>query len=147
MNVKVYTLIPGMLGECYLKLKERANRFGANAFKVEENDIFTYGSEKYISIKCYFIRQENRAANMRLFNDNSIYLFGFLGYHTEIEGYEVAVNEEEFIMGALSFRKFTFTDKESLTLFLGSKSRGAYETIVISDGMKPKFYYFNMVKG
>ncbi|MEO9533273.1 MAG: hypothetical protein ABJG68_10065 [Crocinitomicaceae bacterium] len=147
LTVKFDTVIPGMLGECFLELKEKSNRFGANAFKVNNNDIFIYGNEKYISISCFFIRQENRAENMALFNENSIYLFGFLAYHTEIEGYEVTLNEEEMIIGELSFRKYEYEDKEDVNLLLGSKSRGAYESVKIEEGMKPKFYYFNMVKG
>jgi hypothetical protein len=90
---------------------------------------------------------EDRNENLALFNSNCIYLFGFLGFHSEIEGYNVAVNDQDFVMRARSYRKFEFLDDQKINLLLGSKSRGDSKTIHIHDGMKPKYYYFNMVKG
>jgi hypothetical protein len=147
LTVKFDTVIQGMLGECFKQLKEKSNRFGANAFTVVNKDIFIYGSEKYISIKCYFIHQENRGENLNLFNEKSIYLIGFLGYHYAIEGYEVKLDEKEMVLYELSFMKFSYENKKLVKLLLGSKSRGANQTVKIKEDMKPHFFYFNMVKG
>lgn len=146
-TVKFDTIIHGMLGECYKILQERANRFGANSYRVLNSNLLSNNEEKYISIEVFWNRMEDRDENQSHFISNTLYLFGYLGYHSEIDGYKVAINDQEFVMRALTFRKFEFLDDQKISLTLGSKSRGDSKTIHIRDGMKPKYFYFNMVRG
>ena len=147
MTVQFDTIIPGMLGECFKQLKEKATRLGASGFKVNESDLESFGEQKFISISSYWIRMEDRGENHKLFNDNKVYLFGLLGFHQSIDGYPVTVNDAEFTIHELSYREYEFLDDQRIHLMLGSKSRGAHEHLHVKDGMRPKFYYFNMVKG
>jgi hypothetical protein len=147
LTIKFDTAKTGMIGECYKLLKEKANRFGANGFRVKESDIYKLGRDKFITISAYWIRMENRAENLKLMNDNTVYLFGLIGHHSAIPGYEVTVGEDKMIMNELSYKKFTYENKNQVLLRVGSKSRGAEKRVTISDGMKPKFYYFHMIKG
>jgi hypothetical protein len=146
-TIRFDSVIPGMIGETYKMLKEKTNRFGGNSFKVTDSDIFTFGDNKYVSISTYWIRMENRKENEELFKQNTIYLFGLLGHHSEIPGYDVAVNDDEFIMLELSYRQYEFEDDTKVILKLGSNMRGHETHIHIKDGMFPKFYFFNQVKG
>lgn len=141
------TVIPGMIGETYKKLKERANKFGANAFTVDESDIFSLGKSKYITMKVYWIRMEDRGENLNLHKENKVYLFGLLGYHNEIDGYEVALQDKDFIMHALTYREFQYPPKSTVTVQLGSKTRGTTTSFLMEENMFPKFFYFSMVKG
>lgn len=145
-TIKFDTIIPGMLGECYKRLKERSNRFGANAFKVKESDIFTTTGEKYIRISCYWVRMENRSENLTLFKEPKVYLFGFLAYHSSIDGYDVVLNGEQLLLKELTYREYEFKSGEKIHLRLGTKSRGAEKHIIIDEDEYAKFYYFTLVK-
>ena len=147
LRVEFDTVLKGMIGESYKELKEKANRFGANSFSVEESDIYSFGKTKFIDLKVYWLRMEDRGDNMALHRSNDVYLFGFLGYHQEIEGYEVEIQEEDFTMRALTYRHYSYPVKTDVTVQLGSKIRGAKTSFKMHERMYPKFLYFNMVKG
>jgi hypothetical protein len=147
LTVKFDTVIPGMIGESFKLLKNKANRFGANSFQVSESDIYTEGNDKFISIKIFWLRMEDRATNDSLFRSTDVYLFGLLGHHQEIEGYEVSLGDDSFTMHALSCRKHSYQVGEEILLQLGTKVRGASVQIKIREYMYPKFYYFSMLRG
>jgi hypothetical protein len=147
LTVSFDTVIPGMIGESYKLFKARAHKFGANAFKVKDSDVLTQGGSKYISVSVYWLRMEDRKENDTLFRSNDIYLFGFLGHHEEIAGYEIELNKEDFILVALTFRKTTFLEGDRVSLQLGSKVRGTAVEFSVREGMYPKYYYFQMVRG
>lgn len=147
ITVEFDTIIPGMIGECFKQLQEKANKLGATSFKVTSSDIESIGDAKFISISTYWLRMEDRGENLNLYNDNKVYLFGLLGYHESIAGYPITVNDAEFIVHGLTYHEYEFLDDQRINILLGSKSRGAREHLHIKDGMRPKFYYFNMVKG
>lgn len=148
-NIKVSfdTVIPGMIGESYFELKDRANQFGANAYKILASDIYKIGQDKFIEIGVYWIRMEDRNENLLLHHSHSIYVFGFLGFHQDIPGYDVKVQETEFVMQSLTYKVSTFPVKTKVTVQLGTNSRGSKVECYIEERMFPKFYYFNMVKG
>ncbi|MFT4601764.1 MAG: hypothetical protein ACI857_001947 [Arenicella sp.] len=147
LTIKFDTASDGMIGECYKLLKTKANRFGANAFKVKESDVYKRGRGKFITISTYMIRMENRVENLSLMNSNTVYLFGLLGHHSSIPGYKVLVNEQDHMINELTYFKLDCMDKEKIYIRLGSKSRGAEKRLAIEEGMRPKFFYFHMVKG
>jgi hypothetical protein len=145
--VEFDTVIPGMIGESYKKLKEKANKYGANGFKVKESDIFKKGRNKHIIISVYWIRMEHRGENLELHKDLKVYLFGFLGHHLLIDGYQVKIQDESITLHSLTYRVFAYPSKTDVIIQLGSKSRGAKTSFKMEEGMYPKFFYFNMVKG
>lgn len=147
LRVEFDTVLRGMIGESYSELKKKANRYGANAFSVIGSDIYTFGQEKYIDLRVFWLRMEDRGENMAMHRSNDVYLFGFLGYHLEIEGYDVQIQDNDFIMRSLSYRHYTYPIKTDVTLQLGSKVRGANTSFKMEERMYPKFFYFNMVKG
>lgn len=147
LTVTFDTIIPGMLGESYNLLKSRANKFGANAFRVKESNIFDTGPDKFISISTFWLHMEDRDSNEVLFHAPEVYLFGFLGYHEEIDGYEVSINKKDYTMHALTFRKESFSDNERIDLQLGSKARGTSVEFEVSEKKEPRYYYFSMVRG
>lgn len=147
ITVEFDTIIPGMIGECFKELKEKANRLGASGFRVTDSDLESIGDQKFISISAYWLRMEDRDENYLLSHSNTIYLFGLLGYHQSISGYPISLNDSEFIVHGLTYHSYEFMDDQRIHLLLGSKSRGASEHIHIKDGMKPRFFYFNLVKG
>ncbi|MBD3636661.1 MAG: hypothetical protein HUJ25_04910 [Crocinitomicaceae bacterium] len=147
LRVEFDTVLRGMIGESYKELKEKANQFGANGFKVNASNIYKSGKDKYIEISVYWIRMENRNENLELFKDNKVYLFGFLGYHQDIDGYDVEIQDESFIMRALTYREYSYPPKTDVTLALGSKIRGTEISFKMEERMFPKFFYFNMIKG
>jgi hypothetical protein len=147
MTIRFDTASTGMIGECYKILKEKANRYGANGFRVKDSDIYKKGKGKFITISTFWVRMETRASNLKLINENAVYVFGLLGHHSAIPGYEITVNDKEFLMNELTYRKFDYQPKDKVLLRVGSKSRGAEKRITIEGGMKPKFFYFHMVKG
>ena len=73
LTVKFDTVIPGMLGECFLELKEKANRFGANAFQVTGNDIFINGSETPLKISP-FLHSWSKKTEIEFYNIKGIWL-------------------------------------------------------------------------
>lgn len=146
-KVSFDTVIPGMIWESYQSLKRKANQFGANGFSVMDSDVYTLGQKKHIEISVYWIKMENRNENLLLHQANTIYLLGFLGHHQEIEGYSIKIQDEQFVMHALSYKEFTYPVKTDVEIQLGTKSRGKKVYFKMEERMFPKYYYFNMVKG
>ena len=146
-KVSFDTVIPGMIWESYQSLKEKANQFGANGFRVKDSDVYTPGQKKHIEISVYWIKMENRNENLTLHQANKVYLFGFLGHHQEIEGYDIKIQEDRFVMHSLSYKEFSYPIKTDVEVQLGTKSRGKKVYFKMEERMFPKHYYFNMVKG
>ncbi|UKN02383.1 hypothetical protein K6119_02460 [Paracrocinitomix mangrovi] len=147
IRVEFDSIFPGTIKNCFNALKDRATKLGANGFKVTEADISSYGDNKYIEMSLYWIRMENRDENLVLHKSRDVYLFGFLGYHQEIDGYDVSIQNDEFVMPSLSFKKYAFKSKTDVTVGLGSKMRGAKTSFRIEEKMYPKFIYFKMISG
>lgn len=147
IRVEFDTIIPGIIGEAFKRVKERANKNGASGFRIIDSDIFKLGRGKYIDVAVYWVRMEDRGDLMALHQTNKVYLFGFLGHHREIQGYNVKIQDEEFIMKALTYREYEFPVKTKVAVQLGSKARGAKVHCIMEERMYPKFYYFNVVKG
>ncbi|MEZ4924259.1 MAG: hypothetical protein R2780_13890 [Crocinitomicaceae bacterium] len=147
LTVSFDTIIPGMIGETFNVLKERSNKMGANAFKVRASNIYDAGSTKYISISAFWLHMEDRDSNEVLFRSPEVYVFGFLGYHEEIDGYDIEVNKDQYVMHALTYRKRSFAAGDHVNIQLGSKTRGAEVQFKAKEDMVPKFYYFSMIRG
>ena len=147
LTITFDTIIPGMIGETYKLFKEKANRYGANSFRVRASNIYDNGPDKYVSISTYWLRMEDRDSNEVLYKNQEVYLFGFLGYHEEIDGYSVELNDQGFTMHALTFRARKFNKGERVRIHLGSKVRGSSVEFKVSEDMKSRFYYFSMMRG
>ena len=106
IRIEMDTIVRNSLENIYQMTQERANRLGANAFRVSEGDIFSFEDQKFIEFNIYHLRLENRDENRALFYSKSFYLFGFLGHHRNMEGYTVKLNGDKLLLDELSFYTF-----------------------------------------
>lgn len=141
------SILPGTLRSVFLELKDKSNRMGANSFRVTTSSIYSFGNEKSISIKSCWLRMEHREQNQELFRVPKVYIFGFLGYHRSIEGYQIKVNEEEFILKELRFRSYPLRKGQPFYIQQGSNIRGDYRNVSYEEKMQPKYFFFNKVTG
>lgn len=145
-SIEIDTLLPQTITEFYHKLAERANRLGANAFRVKGSDIFAYGENKKIEISLFYLNRENFDENNSLFVSNKVYIFGFLGYHEKISGYKILINGQKYLMEELRYMEFELPADETLTIKFYN---GVGSTKLTLHGSKePKTHYlkFNLVK-
>lgn len=147
LTVTFDTINPGTIRDIFRTFKEKATKFGANGFKVNSSDIFTIYEEKHISISTFWLRMEDRDENLNLFKEPVVYLFGFLGYHLTIEGYELKVGEEEYILSELRYRVYPLKIGQTLYVQQGGNIRGDYRNIKYEKHEFPKYLFFNRVTG
>lgn len=145
LTISIDTILPGNIETIFSMFKERSNKMGANAFRVNESDIYSAQSEKFISISIFWLKMEGRNQNLQLFKNPIIYLFGFLGYHQKIPGYELKINDAEFIMQELRYRTYNSKIGETTYLQQGSKIRGDSRSITFENNQYPKYFYFSRI--
>lgn len=141
------TIQPTTIKELYLKMNERANRFGANAFRVLKSNLITPKDTKFIELSFYFLNYEDRKKNRELFQSNDLYFFGFLGHHKNIEGYKLTVQNEKFIVQELSYKLYKPQIGETIIIKLGKGFKSDEVIIKIEKDMYPRYYRFNVYKG
>ena len=147
MSIRFGHITPVTIKEIFKAFWEKANRLGANSFRVKESDIYNEEGEKFITLEAYWLRMERRNNNVEMFHSSSVYLFGFLGHHQRLKGYEVYFNDEKLLMHELSYKKFEFTPGEEIELRIGSKSRGETVKATIKANSFPLYYYFAKTTG
>lgn len=146
-KVEFDTIRPETLKRIYGKLNLKANKIGANAFRVIKSDIYAKGCKKYIEVGLYHLRMERRDENKRLFDGKRIYLFGFLGYHQNIEGYKIEVNGKKMLLQELRYKYFELNTGETFNISLGTGIKRDEISLKIESKMSPRYYKFNLYKG
>ena len=86
------SIYPTTLKEIYNLFATKANKISGNAFRVINSDIHKQGKDKFIELGIYYLNYEDQTENLNLFENNLIYLFGFIGHHQDIEGYNLEIN-------------------------------------------------------
>ena len=147
LSVKFDTLLPETLKAAFVEFAKRANQLGANSFRVDNSDIYVVGDQKFINLKCYWLRQEYRDKNLDKFNSTNIYLFGFLAHHVKIQGYEVEFNGEEYMIQELTYHLFECSEGEDIEIRIGGGRRGDSVELEVELDMHPRYFYFSMTTG
>lgn len=145
--IELDTILPNTLKETYDKMEEKGNKLGANAFRISDSDIYAYGSNKYIRLSFYYLRKENRDANKALFERPVVYLFGFLGYHQDIQGYNIAVNREKMILEELRYKIIEPGVGNVVHVKLGKGFKANEVKTTVEAATLPRYYTFSMYRG
>ncbi|MFT5824109.1 MAG: hypothetical protein ACI8ZM_005375 [Crocinitomix sp.] len=147
IRIELDTIRPKTIKNIYKKLNIKGNKLGANAFRVIDSDIYSYGDKKFISLGIYHLRWENRDQNLSLFHGKKIYLFGFLGHHKRIGGYKVAVNGEKMLLEELRYKFIQPKVGRIVKVKLGGGLKKDAVKIEIKSNMLPRYYKFEIFKG
>ncbi len=147
LRVDFDTIYPHTINQIYRRFLVKANKLGANSFRVEGSDIYANGGDKYVKVKTYFLRQERRAANKELFYDNVVRLYGFLGHHQSIEGYDVSINDKKMLLTELRYKEIKLTIGDHLKIKILGGLRGEIVEFDVTPNLVKKYYYFELFKG
>ena len=147
IEVKMGPIQPHTIPMAFKKIQERSNILGANAFRVINSDVYSKDGNNFIEVSVFWLYREKRQDNFDLFDKNDIYLFGFLGHHKDIEGYNVSVHEEKMVIQELSYKKMPVSvdDTVNIDLRKGMKSN----TLTFVQKPRPEWEYlsFHLYKG
>lgn len=147
VRIELDTIKPQTIKTIYQKINAKGNKLGANAFRVIDSDIYSYGNKKFISLGIYHLRWEHRDENLSLFRGQNIYLFGFLGHHKKIEGYRVAVDGEKLLLEELRYKYIQPEVGHDLKVKLGNGLKKDEVKVEIEQQMLPRYYKFEVFKG
>ena len=147
VEISFDTIHPTSIKEFYRKMNEKANKLGANAFQVIASNIASTSEVKSIEMSFYFLKYENRKENKERFLSPSLYLFGFLGHHRNMEGYKIEINEQPIIVPEHSYVLLNPKIGESITIKLGKGLKHDLIRTTIEKEMFPRYYRFNVYKG
>ncbi len=148
-NVKVQfdSIYPTTITSIYNRITDKGNRIGANAFRIVDSDFYKQGEGKFIELELYYLNWENRDENRYLFQNESIYLFGFLGHHQSIEGYSIQINDQKILLKELRYKQIELTPGDLITIRLGKGIHASTIQVKYEEGMSPKYFRFNVFKG
>jgi hypothetical protein len=146
-HVQFDTILPGTIEAAFKGVWERANRLGANSFIVRSSDLYTEGEPRYFDISVYWLRMENRDSNKHMFYSGDVYMFGFLGHHIMIDGYEVYRGEEEMLIQELSYHQFDMAHDDKVIIRIGNRSRGETFQVHADHNTLPEYLYFQQSIG
>ncbi|MGB1102271.1 MAG: hypothetical protein ACPG21_01440 [Crocinitomicaceae bacterium] len=146
-KIEVDTVKHLTIEDVYAQAQDRANSLGANAFSISTNDILTYGDAKHIAIDVYHLRKENRDENRSLFYRNTLYLFGFLGHHLNMDGYSIKLNGEKMMLEELSYYTYDLQKGDVIELEIGSGAKKKQVTLKVEGKDFPKYMSFHMYTG
>jgi len=141
------TVQPGTIETTFKEVWERANRLGANAYKLTGSDLYCIGEPRHYELSVYWLRMEDRDSNLHLFNSGDVYLFGFLGHHVELDGYEVVSGEEEILVEELTCYHFDMEHDQKVDIRIGSKNRGEIHNVRANANTLPEYLYFQHTTG
>jgi hypothetical protein len=147
VRIELDTIKPGTIKTIYNKLNVRGNKLGANAFRVIDSDIYSYGNEKFISLGIYHLRWEDRDENLKLFQGRNIYLFGFLGHHKKIDAYKLLVGGQKVLMKELRYKFIKPKVGSVLKVSLNRAFKKHEVKVNIALQMMPRYYKFNVYQG
>jgi len=141
------TIMPGTIETAFKGVWERANRLGANSFTVHRSDLYTVGETRYFDVSVYWLRMENRDSNTHLFYSGNVYMFGFLGHHVLLDGYEVYRGEEEMLIEELSYHQFDVEHDDKMEIRIGNRNRGEIFRAHADHNSLPDYLYFQQTTG
>ncbi len=147
VKVTFDSIYPNTLTNLYDKLTDKSNRLRANAFRFRRADIFTTIDEKYIELDVYYLKMERRDLNYSLFDKNKVYLFGFLGYHQNIEGYTIEINGEQLLLSELRYKEISLPAGVPVEIKLDKGVKADVINLTGTKDMKPVYYEFDIFKG
>lgn len=147
IRIELDTIKPKTIKKVYNKLHERGNRLGANAFRVINSDIYIMGDQKFLDLGIYHLRKKYRAENLKLFQGQKVYMFGFLGHHKKIGGYKVGVNGDNVLLKSLVYRSVEAETGSILKLKLGRGLKKDEIKLKIDSDMLPRYYKFEVFSG
>ncbi len=145
--VEFDTIFPTTIKDYYAKLIDKANKIGANAFRVNEAQLNLFGATKTISLSFYFLNYENKKENAELFQEKKIYLFGFLGYHQRVDGYEIKLNEQKLVLNELSYKEVVLSSDKQIHIQLSHGLKKNWVNVPIENNMTPRYYKFDYYEG
>ena len=90
---------------------------------------------------------ENRKEHMTFFKRKKVLMFGFIGYHRLISGYDLQVDKEDFVLEELRYRTYDLKKDDALYLQQGGSVRGAYRDVRFKEIALPRYFYFNKITG
>lgn len=147
LTVAFDTIYPKTIFKVFDMLQEKSNRLGANSFRIINSDIYTAGNSKFIEISVYYLNRENRKENFDFFRSGDVVVFGFLGHHKSIEGYEIEFGTDRFVLHELEFNRKTLQDGQKISIRLG-KGMKVYEKIHVKNpNSLPTYLMFEEFKG
>ena len=147
LKIELDTIVQHTIKEIYSMAQDRANRLGANAFRVKKDDLFSYGEEKYITFDIFHLRMENRDENRDLFKGKTLYLFGFLGHHQNMDGYTIKLNGEKMLLTELSYYQFEPKIGDVICLEIGSSAKKDKIEYKVDGKGWPRYFSFQMFHG
>lgn len=147
VEIEFDTLHPNTIKEFYSKMNEKANKLGANAYRIKSSNLTSFGGTKTIVLRFYFLHYEYRKENKERFQDNVIYLFGFLGHHQNMEGYKIQINGEKLIIPEQSYFEMHPSVGTSVTIQLSRGFKRNEIVTVIDAKMLPRYYRPNVYRG
>lgn len=147
IQIELDTVVMKSVETFYQMAQERANRLGANAFRIGRADMFSYGKQKHVEFQVFHLRMENRDENRAYFYRKSYYLFGFLGHHRSMDGYTVKVNGEKLMLEELSYYSFHPKIGDEVVLELGGWFKKDKVKYRVSTQELPRYFSFHMYRG
>jgi len=145
--VEFDTIFPTTIKDYYGKLVEKANKLGANGFRVNDAQLHVVGTIRTITLSFFFINYENRKKNADLFHAKKLYLFGFLGYHQRVDGYEIKLNEQKLVINELTYKEVDLNSNSPIRLQLIQGLKKDLVEVSIDNTMNPRYYKFDYYEG
>lgn len=147
IRVAFDSIYPTSLKEIYTMLATKANKISGNAFRVINSDIHKQGKEKFIELGIYYLNIENHKENINLFENNLIYLFGFIGHHQDIEGYNLEINGKKILLEELTVKTIRPNANDVLQIKLMNGFKTDEIQVKIEPKMLPKYFKFEIFRG
>jgi len=125
LKIELDTIVQHTIKEIYSMAQDRANRLGANAFRVKKDDLFSYGEEKYITFDIFHLRMENRDENRDLFKGKT----------------------EKMLLTELSYYQFEPKIGDVICLEIGSSAKKDKIEYKVDGKGWPRYFSFQMFHG
>jgi hypothetical protein len=95
----------------------------------------------------YYLNIENHKENINLFENNLIYLFGFIGHHQDIEGYNLEINGKKILLEELTVKTIRPNANDVLQIKLMNGFKTDEIQVKIEPKMLPKYFKFEIFRG
>lgn len=146
VKVELDTILPGVIKEAYHQVAQKANRLAANAFRVVDADIYSYGDKKHITFRLYYLNRENFRENQKEFKSTSVYIFGFLSYHEKIKGYKIMINGQKYLVEELQYQVLDLPTDEVLTVKLYNGFGSTVKSFKGNGNTRANYLTFNLIQ-
>jgi hypothetical protein len=146
-TIHLDTIYPKTILKTFEMFREKANKLGANSFRVSDSNIYATGNSKFISISVFYLNRENRMDNFNALKTNNVYLFGFLGHHQSMDGYKIEMGTQNLVIHELEYIKRTLKKDEVLLVHMGKGWKAIEKTITQKVNAPTVFLTFGVFKG